>query len=71
MMTDHTPARSLEGEQSVTGACLMTHEARKFLVPRVRKAVGHTASIARRSGARMELRSGRLEEKTQIVKCNR
>ena len=48
MMTDLASARSLEREASLSDCCLMTDEARQFLVPRVRKAVLTSRWIARR-----------------------
>lgn len=56
-MTDCAAAWSLEGEAAVAFTCLMTDEARKFLVPRMWKAVGRSLRCRRRSDC--EVKRGR------------
>lgn len=51
VVTNLTAAWRLECEKTVSIACLMTDEARKFLVPRVWKAVGRSGRRGRRSNA--------------------
>jgi len=58
MMTDCAPAGALEGEKPVTIPCLMTDEARQFLVPRMRKAVGRSNGGRRRAGGGVKCSRG-------------
>lgn len=61
-MANGAAAWPLERETAVAFACLMTDEARKFLVPRMWKAVGRSRRCGWRSDCKMKCRRARCIE---------
>src|SRR6478672_4946265 len=63
MVTDGASARALERKLSLSNPGLMTHEARQFLVPRVRKAVARWRR--RRGRVQPEVKTRRNERRIE------